>query len=110
MHHSLVEDLVARMRTWKRPLDEFSEIESAEFAVVDGSEGLVVLWTQTTTDQGVRHFGLLVTVEELAIHDEGGVDTLLSDLFVIVSEPHGTVADECSRTWFRSFAPFAMLP
>ena len=78
--------------------------------LVEGSEGLVVLWTRTTTDQGAGHFGLLVTVEELATHDEGDVDTLLADLYVMVIEPHGTVADECSRTWFRSFAPFAMLP
>jgi hypothetical protein len=110
MHHSPVEDIVARMRTWKRPLDEFSAVESASPAVVDGMEGLVVLWTQTTTDQGVRHFGLLVTVEELVVHDEGDADTLLADLYLMVIEPHGTVADECSRTWFRSFGPFAMLP
>lgn len=110
MRHRLVEDIVARIGTWNRPLDEFSEVESAESAIVDGIEGLVVLWAQTTTDQGVRHFGLLVTVEELAIHDEGDVDALLADLYVMVIEPHGTVADECSRTWFRSLAPFAMLP
>ncbi len=57
MRHSLVEDIVARIGTWNRPLDEFSEVESAESAIVDGIEGLVVLWAQTTTDQGVRHFG-----------------------------------------------------
>lgn len=108
-HDSLVEQIVARIRTWERPLDEFSELESAELSFVDGTKGLVILWTQDN-DQGVRHFGLLVTADELAICDEGDVDTLLADLRLMVMEPHATEADESTRTWFRSFGPFATLP
>ena len=111
MGHSLVEDIVARIRTWKRPLDEFSEVESVESAVRrrhrrSGRS----LGADNNRPGSSRHFGLLVTVEELAIHDEGDVDALLADLYVMVIEPHGTVADEWRRTWFRSLAPFAMLP
>lgn len=109
MRHNLVEQVVARIRTWERPLDQFSTVESAELSVVDGTEGLVILWVHTTTDEGVRHFGLLATAAELATFHEGDVDTLLADLRLMVMEPHHTGADEGTRTWFRSFSHFAIL-
>jgi hypothetical protein len=82
-------------------------LESVEPALVDGTEGLALLWEQRTVDQGLRRFGLLATVEEierLAATNSG--DLLLSDLHLMLVEPHATEADEASRTWFRSVDGF----
>jgi hypothetical protein len=102
---SLVEQIVARIGAWPNPVDVFSEIEVVESAVVDGVEGLVLLWTQTTTDQGVRQFGLIVDGEEIAGYGTG-VERIAGELRVMVTEPQHTQAGEHTRTWFRSMEGF----
>jgi len=103
---SLVAQVVARIRTWQSPVDRFSTIESVESVIVDGQEGLALLWTQTTFDQGVRQFGLLVTDAELAPYG-GGVESIIAVLHLMVTEPLATEAENDERTWFRSMVGFS---
>ncbi|MCW3101448.1 MAG: hypothetical protein JWL77_7066 [Chthonomonadaceae bacterium] len=100
-------ELVDTLRSAGPELDAHSKIESIEVALVDGACGIVVLWSQDTLDQGVRRFGLVATAEEfkrLALTNDG--EFLLSDLHLMLVEPHGTRADEQTRTWFRSVDGF----
>ena len=88
-------------------LDAYTTIESIELAVVDGVQGLALLWSQRTVEQGLRRFGLIATAEEverLAATNAG--ELLLSDLHLMLIEPHGTTASAGTRTWFRSVEPF----
>ena len=95
------------MRGWGRTPDEFTVVEAVERVVIDGREGLVILWTQRTLDQGVRQFGLLADGGELAAYVEsGGVERVLADLHLMVVEPHSTTADANTRTWFTSVGDF----
>jgi hypothetical protein len=102
---SLAEQIVARIGAWPNPVDEFSEIEVVESVVVDGVEGLVLLWTQTAIDQGVRKFGLIVDSEEIAGYGVG-VERIAGELRIMVMEPQHTQAGEHARTWFRSMEGF----
>jgi hypothetical protein len=95
--------VVETLRAWTPEPDEFCWIEAVEEAVVDGQSGLIVLWSQSTSDQGVRAFGLIATADEIvrvALTNDG--EFQLSDLHLMLVEPHGTAADNRTRTWFRS--------
>ena len=95
------------LRAWGPELDAYSKIESVEVALVDGLYGLVLLWSQDTLDQGVRRFGLVATAEEIErLAATNGGELLLSDLHLMLVEPHSTEADEQTRTWFRSVEGF----
>jgi hypothetical protein len=99
--------VVDTLRSWGPGLDAHSTIESIELALVDGADGLVLLWSQGTSDQGLRRFGLIATadeVERLASTNAG--ELRLSDLHLMLVEPHGTEAGEQTRTWFRSIDGF----
>jgi hypothetical protein len=49
----LLEQVLLALRWWSPEPDEFTLIESIEAAVVDEREGLTILWTQKTLDQGL---------------------------------------------------------
>lgn len=90
------------LRAWSPAPEERCQIEAVEDAIVDGAKGLVLLWSQFTVDQRVRAFGLVATDEEvmrLAATNAGHF--LLSDLHLMLVEPHGAAGDESTRTWFR---------
>lgn len=90
-------DLVARLRAWSPGPGDNAVIESAD-AVVDteGRIGLELRWTQTTTDQGVRKFGLTSSIREL-LHERstpGSPDPeeVWTDVWLKVVEPHGALS------------------
>ena len=90
---AVASDLVARLRAWSPGPGDNGIIESAD-AVVDteGRIGLELRWIQTTTDQGVRKFGLTASIHEL-LHERstpGSPDPeeALADLLLKVVEPH----------------------
>jgi hypothetical protein len=99
--------VVDTLRAWSPRPEELCRVEAVEEALVDGARGLVLLWTQTTTDQGLRAFGLIATADEMVrLAATNGGEFPLSDLHLMLVEPHGTTADERSRTWFRSVDGF----
>ena len=89
--------------------DENSVLESAEVVFIESEPGIQIRWTQTATDQGLRRFGLMMSMPELRT-SRHGVKGLLSDfgdwtfdLALAIREPHGTNAPEHVGTWFRQF-------
>lgn len=85
--------LVQRLRAWSPGPGDNAVIESAEAVVnVEGRIGLALRWTQATTDQGVRRFGLTITIEDLLHHrsipGSADPDEALRDLLLAVVEPH----------------------
>ena len=103
----MIDRFLVGIRGFGTSPDAFTVIESVERAVVDGGDGLVMLWTQRTLDQGVRRFGLIARGDELAdFENRGGIQRVLADLHLMAVEPHGTMADETTRTWFTSVSDF----
>ena len=101
-------DLVAQLRAWSPGAGDNAIIESAD-AVVDaaGRIGLELRWTQTTTDQGIRKFGLTASIHEL-LHERstpGSPDPkeALADLLLKVVEPHRALSP--SHPEVRSLFP-----
>ena len=100
---------VETLLTRSAQFDEFSLLESAEVVRIAGEPGVLITWTQTTTDQGARKFGLIMSMSELARSLHGAADWpsdfdgWIVDLVEAVREPHGTSAPEHVRTWFREF-------
>ena len=92
-------DLVARLRAWSPGPGDNAVIESAD-AVVDteGRIGLELRWTQTTTDQGVRKFGLTSSIQELlherSIPGSPDPEEALADLRLLVVEPHAALSPD----------------
>ena len=75
--------------------------------MVDGVDGLIILWAQSTRNQGLRRFGLIATgpeIEQLA--GSNGGHFRLSDLHLMLIVPLGTQVDPKTRTWFRSVKDF----
>lgn len=100
--------IVEALRAAGPELDPCSTIESIEVAVVDDGEGLVLQWSQVTADQGLRQFGLVATTEEIERLASTNAGLFrLSDLHLMLVEPHGTSADAGTRTWFRSVSRFS---
>lgn len=86
-------NLTQRLRAWSPGPGDNAVIDSAEAVVnVEGRIGLALRWTQTTMDQGVRTFGLTITIEDLLYHRStaGSADPeeALADLLLAVVEPH----------------------
>ena len=104
----LVLYLVQRLRAWSPGPGDNAVIESAEAVVdVEGQIGLGLRWTQTTTDQGVRTFGLTIAIEDLLHHRSipGSADPeeALRDLLLAVVEPHAAFQPNDPRV--RSLFP-----
>ena len=99
--HSVIEVL----RMWEPGPNDYAMVESVEPALVDGVDGLTVLWAQGSPEDGYRHFGLVATaaeIERLALSNGGHFQ--LSDLHLMLVEPHA--AGQQPRTWFRSTTAF----
>ncbi len=101
-------ETVRLLRDTPERFEDHAYPETAEVVVVDDQPGVLMLWTQSTVDQGVRSFGLLMTVEELVAaipHDRSRpakAGDLVGDLGLLVVEPHATTAAPRQRTWIRS--------
>lgn len=97
--------IVEALRTWEPGPHDHAVVESVELALVDGVDGLTVLWAQGSPEEGYRHFGLVATaadLERLALSNGGHFQ--LSDLHLMLVEPHA--AGRQPRTWFRSAGEF----
>jgi hypothetical protein len=100
-----LDSVIEALRTWEPDATDNAVVESVEAALVDGVDGLTVLWAQGSPEDGYRHFGLVATaadIERLA-RSNGGIFRL-SDLHLMLVEPHA--AGQQPRTWFRSTADF----
>ena len=100
-----IDSVVEALRTWEPGPHDRAIVESVEAALVDGVNGLTVLWAQGSPVGGYRHFGLVTTaadIERLALSNGGHFR--LSDLHLMLVEPHA--AGQQPRTWFRSTADF----
>lgn len=94
--------IVGALRELPPKLDSYSQLDGAELVWLVDQPAVSMTWTQTTSDQGVRQFGLMVTVHELR-------DLVVTDdyrdwvgrLWLAIDEPHGTTAAEDVRTWFQ---------
>ena len=105
----LADETVAWFRTeWKPRPDDYAALETAEIVELESDgPGVMLLWMQTTHDQGQRKFGFLMSVRELLQvrparrGQPASADQWLADLALAVVEPHGTPAPAAVRTWFR---------
>lgn len=83
-------------------------LEGYERALVEDAPGLLVRWSQQTEDQGLRRFGVVASAEEfIRLLDDDPSVVQLTDLHLMLEEPHGTLADAAMRTWYRSVDPFS---
>lgn len=83
--------LADRLRNWTPAIDDHAFIESVEVVTLDGLVGVDVRWTQITSDQGLRRFGLLMTIREMldrgfTVPDE--LDWATGSVILAVQEPH----------------------
>ena len=95
-------EVAQRLLNWTpRPVDH-AFIEDVEVVAVDGLVGLDIRWTQVTSDQGLRRFGLLTTVSELLDDriDSEALDWATQALILAVQEPHAAPRRDV-RTVFR---------
>lgn len=107
--HRLAQDTVSWfLNGWTPRPDDYAALEAAEVVEMDSDgPGVMLLWIQTTYDQGQRKFGFLMSVSELIEHRPSApgqtvtADRWLPDLALAVVEPHGTSASSAVRTWFR---------
>lgn len=84
-------------------------LEGYERVLVGDAPGLLVRWSQATEDQGLRRFGVIATGDEfMRLLDDDPAVVRLTDLHLMLEEPHGTSADAETRTWFRSVEPFSL--
>jgi hypothetical protein len=93
---------------WMPRPDDYAALEAAEVVELASlGPGVMLLWMQTTYDQGQRKFGFLMGVSELLAARPGepgrpaSADHWLPDLALALVEPHGTPASAAVRTWFR---------
>jgi hypothetical protein len=100
-----LETVVEALRMWEPDPTDFAMVESVEPALVDGVDGLTVLWAQGSPEDGYRHFGLVATAADIArLALSNGGHFRLSNLHLMLVEPHA--AGQQPRTWFRSTADF----
>jgi hypothetical protein len=82
-------EVARRLLNWTPNIVDHAFIEDVEVVAVDGLVGLDIRWTQVTSDQGLRRFGLLITVSELLDRiDAGALDWATQALILAVQEPH----------------------
>lgn len=85
-------EVAQRLLNWTPSTADHAFIEDVEVVAVDGLIGLDIRWTQVTSDQGLRRFGLLTTVSELRddrIDSEAlDLDWATQALILAVQEPH----------------------
>jgi hypothetical protein len=79
-----------RLLNWTPNTVDHAFIEDVEVVTFDGLVGLEVRWTQVTSDQGLRRFGLLTTVSGLLDGriDLDALDWATQALILAVQEPH----------------------
>lgn len=93
------------LQTWQPDVNDYATVESVEPALVDGVDGLTILWAQRSAERGFRRFGLVATAAEIErLATSNGGHFRLSDLHLMLIEPHA--GGEQARTWFRSVAEF----
>jgi len=100
-----LDSVVEALRMWEPDANDYAMVEWVEPALVDGVDGLTLLWAQGSTEDGYRQFGLVATaaeIDRLALSNGGHFR--LSDLHLMLVEPHA--AGRQPRTWFRSAAGF----
>ena len=97
-------EVARRLLNWTPSTVDHAFIEDVEVVAVDGLVGLDIRWTQVTSDQGLRRFGLLTTVSELLddrIDSEAlDLDWATQALILAVQEPHSALRRDV-RTVFR---------
>ena len=76
--------------SWTPSTVDHAFIEDVEVVAVDGLVDLDLRWTQVTSDQGLRRFGLLTTVSELLDDriDSEALDWATQALILAVQELH----------------------
>jgi len=95
-------EVAQRLLNWTPSTVDHAFIEDVEVVAVDGLVGLDIRWTQVTSDQGLRRFGLLTTVSELLDDriDSEALDWATQALILAVQEPHAAPRRDV-RTVFR---------
>jgi hypothetical protein len=83
-------EVAQRLLSWTPSTVDHAFIEDVEVVAVDGLVGLDIRWTQVTSDQGLRRFGLMTTISELLGDriDPEAVDWATQALILAVQEPH----------------------
>lgn len=107
--HRLAHDTVAWfLHEWTPRPDDYAALEAAEVVELESDgPGVLLLWIQTTYDQGQRRFGFLMSVRELLQvrpaepERPPAAGQWLPELALMLVEPHGTPAPAAVRTWFR---------
>jgi hypothetical protein len=90
-----------RLLNWTPSTHDHAFIEDVEVVTVDGLVGLDIRWTQVTSDQGLRRFGLLTTVNCSTTGSmQKALDWATQTLILAVQEPH-TAPRRDVRTVFR---------
>lgn len=95
-------EVTQRLLNWTPSIHDHAFIEDVEVVAVDGLVGLEIRWTQVTSDQGLRRFGLLTTVSELLDRriDAEAMDWAIQTLILAIQEPHAAPRRDV-RTVFR---------
>ncbi|MGL5852733.1 MAG: hypothetical protein ACRCZD_18300 [Phycicoccus sp.] len=89
--------LVRRLRDWAPGPGDNAIIETAEVTIsFEGEVGLALRWTQHTTDQGARKFGLNTSVKDVlhrrSVPRSADLEEAFTDLLLAVVEPHAAFA------------------
>jgi hypothetical protein len=95
-------EVAQRLHNWTPNTHDQAFIEDVEVVDVDGLVGLDIRWTQVTSDQGLRRFGLLTTVSELLDQriEAEAPDWATQTLILAIQEPHAAPRRDV-RTVFR---------
>ncbi|MGL5866416.1 MAG: hypothetical protein ACRCYX_11200 [Dermatophilaceae bacterium] len=85
--------LVQRLAAWSPGPGDNAHIEDAEVTVsFEAQIGVALRWTQHTTDQGTRRFGLSASINDLlhrrSVPGSPDPDEAFDDLLLAVVEPH----------------------
>jgi hypothetical protein len=89
-------EVAQRLLNWTPSTVDHAFIENVEVVAVDGLVGLDIRWTQVTSDQGLRRFGLLTTVSELLDDriDSEALDWATQALILAVQESKRRTSSE----------------
>ena len=104
-HSQVADEIVASVLEWGSEPAAGCTVEAAERVEVAGEgPGVAVLWSRTTREQGLRRFGLLLSVRAF---DVPGVttDVIVRNLLHMLREPHATAVSDRTRTWYVQAAP-----
>ena len=100
-----LDSVVQALRMWEPDPSDYAMVESVEPTLVDGVDGLTVLWAQGSPEDGYRHFGLVAAAADIQrLGLSNGGHFRLSNLHLMLVEPHA--ARQHPRTWFLSTSDF----